>query len=363
LISFLNRVTRPLLRALDPESAHALAINALRWRPAGRPPPADERLAIKAFGLAFTNPVGIAAGFDKNGVVPDALLRLGAGFVEIGTVTPRPQSGNPRPRVFRLDADDAVINRLGFNNDGFEVVGARLSARAGRGGIIGVNIGANKDTADRAVDYVAGIAAFAGLASYFAVNVSSPNTPGLRELQNRAALDDLLARVIEARDHATATAGRRPVLLKIAPDLSLDRLDDIVAVARRRRVDGMIVGNTTVGRPRTLRDRAAGEAGGLSGRPLFALSTRVLAETYVRAERTFPLIGVGGIDSGAAAFAKIKAGADLVQVYTGLIFHGIALIPAIKAELVNLLTLGRYGTLADAVGRDAAIWTAEPWPR
>ncbi len=325
MIGFLDRVARPLLRAFDPESAHALAVGALRWGPLRRQSTADERLAIKAFGLEFPNPFGIAAGFDKNAVVPDALLRLGAGFVEVGTVTPRPQSGNPRPRVFRLDGDEAVINRLGFNNEGFGVVRARLSARASRGGIVGVNIGANKDTADRAADYVAGIAAFAAAASYFAVNVSSPNTPGLRDLQSRAALDELLARVIEARDRATATTGRRPVLLKIAPDLSLGSLDDVVAVARRRGADGMIVANTTVGRPTTLRDRAAGQAGGLSGRPLFALSTRMLAETYVRTERAFPLIGAGGIDSGAAAFAKIKAGADLVQLYTGLIFRGVGL--------------------------------------
>jgi dihydroorotate dehydrogenase len=236
-------------------------------------------------------------------------------------------------------------------------------ARRGRDGIVGVHIGANKDAADRTADYVAGILAFAELVGFFTVNVSSPNTPGLRDLQGRAALDGLLAEVLEARDGLAATAGRKPVLLKIAPDLTLADLDDVVAVARDRGIDGMIVANTTVSRPATLRDRdKAKEAGGLSGRPLFAQSTRMLAETFVRAEGAFPLIGAGGVDSGAAAFAKIKAGATLVQLYTGLVFRGVGLIGAIKKDLLDLLRLGRHDRLADAVGRDAAARTAERWP-
>ena len=291
----------------------------------------------------------------------DALFRLGFGFVEAGGVTPQPQPGNPRPRLFRLDADQAVINRLGFNSDGVAVVAARLAAR-GRSGIVGVNIGANKDTVDRAADYVACIAALADHVDFLTANVSSPNTPGLRNLQHAAALDDLLARVIDARERAAESGTRTPLLLKIAPDLTLGDLDDVVGIARRHRIDGMIVGNTTVSRPRLRETAKATEQGGLSGRPLFALSTRMLAETYVRAEGAFPLIGVGGIDSGAAAFAKIKAGASLLQLYSGLIFRGVGLIGAIKTELLDFLRVGRLESLADAVGRDAAAVTAEPWP-
>jgi len=350
-----------MLRALDPEAAHALVIKALTWAPMPSPSEDDPRLAVQAFGLRFPNPVGIAAGFDKNAVAPDALLRLGFGFAEIGTVTPRPQSGNARPRLFRLEPDQAVINRLGFNNDGFAAVGQRLAARAGRPGIVGVNVGANKDATDRAADYVAGVKAFGAWAGYFTVNVSSPNTPGLRDLQQKASLDDLLARVMAARERL-APERRKPVLLKIAPDLALDDLDDVVEIARRRRVDGMIVSNTTVGRPDGLRDRAgAREAGGLSGRPLFAASTRMLAETYVRAEGAFALVGVGGIDSGAAALAKIRAGASLIQLYTGLVFRGLGLVDEIKQALLRGLEAGRAGALDEFVGLDAATRTAEPW--
>jgi dihydroorotate dehydrogenase len=363
LIGFFDRLARPLLRVLDPEDAHALALAALAHAPLPTAPVDDERLAVDAFGLRFANPLGIAAGFDKNARAPDAILRLGFGFAEVGTVTPRPQVGNPRPRIVRLDADQGVINRLGFNNEGFDRVRARLLARQTRGGIVGVNIGANKDTESRSADYVAGVAAFAALAGFLTINVSSPNTPGLRDLQGRAALDDLLARVLEARDRLADAARRTPVLLKIAPDLALADLDDVVVVARNRGIDGMIVANTTLSRPAPLRDRdKAEEAGGLSGRPLFPLSTRMLAETFLRVERAFPLIGAGGVDSGAAAFAKIKAGASLVQLYSGLVFRGVGLIGAIKQDLVDLLRLGRHDRLADAVGRDAAARTAAPWP-
>jgi dihydroorotate dehydrogenase len=358
-----DRLAGPLLRALDPEDAHALTLRALRFAPLPRPAPDDPRLAVRAFGLSFPNPVGMAAGFDKHAEVPDALLRLGFGFVEVGTVTPQPQAGNGRPRLFRLRADEGVINRFGFNSEGGEAALAKLAARAEKGGIIGVNIGANKHSEDRGADYVRLIEAFAPVASYFAVNVSSPNTPGLRDLQQAAALDDLLARVVAARERVTLRAGTTPVLLKISPDLSLSDLDDLVAVARRRRVDGMIVANTTVKRPIWLRDRqTAMEAGGLSGRPLFALSTRMLAETFVRVEGQFPLIGVGGIDSGASAVAKFRAGASLLQVYSGLVFRGLAIVGEIKTALLGAMEANRLAELPDLTGVDAAEITAQDWP-
>jgi dihydroorotate dehydrogenase len=353
----------PLLRWLDPEDAHRLAIQGLRLLPPVRLRPDDQKLAVRAFGLNFPNPIGMAAGFDKNAEAPDALLRLGFGFVEIGSVTPRPQAGNPRPRLFRLERDEGVINRMGFNNDGAEVVLRRLASRANHGGIVGVNVGANKDSEDRTADYVKLIETFAPVASYFTVNVSSPNTPGLRNLQQSAALDDLLARVIDARERVRKHAGDSPVLLKIAPDLSLNELDDVVHVARSRKVDGMIVANTTLARPSTLREtNRAKEQGGLSGRPLFRLSTRMVAETYVRVEGAFPLVGVGGIDSGGAALTKIRAGASLIQLYSSLIYKGIGLVDDIKRDLSSTLLRTGRDSLAEIVGADAATLTAEDWP-
>ncbi len=363
MIALFDRLFAPFLRTLDPEYAHALALAALKRAPLPRAAIDDEKLRVHAFGFTFPNPVGLAAGFDKHAEVPDQLLRLGFGFIEVGGVTPRPQPGNPRPRLFRLTADAAVINRLGLNSEGAEAVARRLGERGPAPGIVGVNIGANKDSADRTADYVACIERLAPVANFLTVNVSSPNTPGLRNLQQAAALDDLLSRVIDARERAAETAPRRPVLLKIAPDLTLGDLDDVVGIARRHGIDGMIVGNTTIGRPPGLRENAtAKEQGGLSGRPLFALSTRMLAESYVRAEGAFPLIGAGGIDSGAAAFAKIMAGASLIQLYTGLIFRGVGLVGAIKRDLIDMLRVGRFDTLADVVGHDAAEVTAQPWP-
>lgn len=278
MIRAFDALTLPLLRRLDPEDAHRLAIGGLRLLPPAKPRPSDPKLAVRAFGLNFPNPVGMAAGFDKNAEAPDALLRLGFGFVEIGSVTPKPQDGNPRPRLFRLEQDSGVINRMGFNNDGAEAVLRRLAARSRLGGIVGVNVGANKDSMDRTADYVRLIELFAPVASYFTVNVSSPNTPGLRNLQQAAALDDLLARVVDARERVRKNAGDSPLLLKIAPDLTLQELDDVVHIARSRRVDGMIVANTTLARPASLREQArAKEQGGLSGRPLLRLSTRMVA--------------------------------------------------------------------------------------
>jgi dihydroorotate dehydrogenase len=353
----------PLLRWFDPEDAHRMAIQGLRLLPPIRPKQDDAKLAVRAFGLNFPNPIGMAAGFDKSAEAPDALLRLGFGFVEIGSVTPKPQIGNPRPRLFRMERDEAVINRMGFNNDGAEVVLRRLASRAHLSGIVGVNVGANKDSADRTADYVKLIETFAPVASYFTVNVSSPNTPGLRNLQQSAALDDLLAKVIDARERVRKNAGDSPVLLKIAPDLSLNELDDVVHIARSRRVDGMIVANTTLARPATLREsNRAKEQGGLSGRPLFRLSTRMVAETYVRAEGAFPLIGVGGIDSGGAALTKIRAGASLIQLYSSLIYKGLGLVENIKNDLSSTLLRTGRDSLSEIVGADAATITAEEWP-
>jgi dihydroorotate dehydrogenase len=256
-----------------------------------------------------------------------------------------------------------VINRLGFNNEGAAAVLKRLAARANEGGVVGVNIGANRDSADRSGDYVRLVETFAAVASYFTVNVSSPNTPGLRDLQQAKALDDLLARVLDARERMRPRVGPVPVLVKIAPDLTLSDLDDAVGIARKHRVDGMIVGNTTIARPGSLRERdKAREAGGLSGRPLFKLSTRMLAETFVRAEGAFPLIGAGGVDSGPTAIAKIKAGAALLQLYTGLVFRGIGVVSEIKADLLAALKRGHRDSLAAMVGSDAADITAESWP-
>ncbi len=363
MIRAFDAFSLPLLRWFDPEDAHRMAIQGLRLLPPMRPRPDDPKLAVRAFGLNFPNPIGMAAGFDKSAEAPDALLRLGFGFVEIGSVTPKPQAGNPRPRLFRLERDEAVINRMGFNNDGAQAVLRRLAARAHLGGIVGVNVGANKDTADRVADYVKLIETFAPVASYFTVNVSSPNTPGLRNLQQAAALDDLLAKVIDARERVRRNAGDSPVLLKIAPDLSLSELDDVVQIARSRRVDGMIVANTTLARPSTLRKGGrAGEQGGLSGRPLFRLSTRMVAETYVRAEGAFPLIGVGGIDSGGAALTKIRAGASLIQLYSSLIYKGLGLVDDIKNDLSSTLLRTGRDSLSEIVGADAATITAEDWP-
>lgn len=362
MIRALEALSLPFLTLLDPEDAHRLAIRGLQFMPLPKPGPDDPRLAVRAFGLNFPNPVGLAAGFDKSAEAPDALLRLGFGFVEIGSVTPLPQAGNPRPRLFRLVGDKAVINRMGFNNDGGDAVLRRLAARANKGGIVGVNVGANKDSADRTADYVKLIELFAPVASYFTVNVSSPNTPGLRNLQQAAALDDLLARVIDARERVRKNAGDSPVLLKVAPDLTLQELDDVVHIARSRRVDGMIVANTTISRPARLQDSRKSEQGGLSGRPLFRLSTRMVAETYVRAEGAFPLIGVGGIDSGGAALTKIRAGATLIQVYSPLVFKGMSLVNDIKADLISTLRRTGRDSLSEIVGADAATITAEDWP-
>jgi dihydroorotate dehydrogenase len=350
----IGRAAVTLLRLLDAETAHRATIAALRLLPARNAPPDDLRLSVNAFGLEFPNPVGLAAGFDKDAEVPDAMLALGFGFVEVGTLTPRAQPGNPRPRAFRLLEDRGVVNRYGFNNEGHAPAHARLAARRTQG-IVGVNIGANKDSSDRVSDYVKGVETFADIASYFTINVSSPNTPGLRDLQEPEALRELLARALEARERAAA---RRPLLLKIAPDLTLDQLDGIVRVAREARIDGMIVANTTVSRPSNLRASFAKESGGLSGAPLFELSTRMLAQTYLRVEGQFPLIGVGGIDGADAAFAKIEAGATLLQLYSALVYEGPGLVTRIKRGLLKRLAQENTGLLK-IIGRRAAALARE----
>ena len=349
-------LARPLMAGMDPENAHGLTIAALRALPFSSPAADDPLLKTTHWGLEFPNPIGMAAGFDKNAEVPDAVLGLGFGFTEIGTVTPRPQPGNPRPRLFRLPDDEAVINRYGFNSEGHEAAFRRLAARAPRG-IVGVNIGANKDATDRVADYVQGIQKFASVASYFTVNISSPNTPGLRDLQHERALDDLVARVIEMRDQMMAKHPRRPVLLKIAPDLSRAELDGIVPIVRTRGLDGMIVSNTTISRPAFLKDQTtAQQMGGLSGRPLFDLSTRVLAETYRRLEGFCPIIGVGGIHSAESAIAKFEAGASLIQIYSALTYQGPSLISSIKDALVARIKRDHLANLNALTGLRAEDW-------
>lgn len=352
-MSFLLDLALPFSRFFEAEDAHGLAIKALSMMPKGRPVADDPRLSVSAFGLNFRNPLGVAAGFDKNAEVPDAVLALGFGFAEVGTLTPKPQAGNARPRVFRLLRDEGVINRLGFNNNGFHAAVARLSSRR-QNGILGINVGANKDSDDRIADYVAGVETFSSYASYLTINVSSPNTPGLRDLQSASALNELIKRVLEARELAAQKGnGRKPILLKIAPDVALGDLDDIVEIARKRTIDGMIVSNTTITRPATLRDRNAREQGGLSGKPLFELSTRMLAETYLRAERAFPIVGVGGVDSAETAWRKIRAGATLVQLYTGMVYKGFGVANEIKQGLSLKLDRGRHRSIQDVIGLDA----------
>lgn len=356
-MGWLDGLARPLLFRLDPEHAHEFAIWALRRFPLPRARPDDPRLAVSAFGVDFPNPLGLAAGFDKNGEVVDAILRLGFGFTEVGTITPWPQAGNLRPRLFRLTRDLAAINRLGFCGDGHAAVHARLQQRSRRPGIVGINIGANANSSDRLADYARGIEAFADIADYFTINISSPNTPGLRDLQRAGALDDLLARALAARDVAAETFGRRPVLVKIAPDLSLDELDAIVKCVRARKIDGLIVSNTTLARPATLIETAAAkQSGGLSGRPLFALSTQMLAAAYLRVENQFPLIGAGGVDSAETALAKIEAGASLVQLCTSFVFKGLPLAEDVKRGLIGLLERRAYPRLIDAIGVGAQDW-------
>jgi dihydroorotate dehydrogenase len=352
-----ERVVLPLLRRLDPETAHGLALAALR---AGlgprRGPVASPRLATRLAGLELPNPLGLAAGLDKNARAVASLLAAGFGFVEVGAATPRPQEGNPRPRLFRLAEDRAVINRFGFNNDGVAAIAARLAARA-PGGVLGLNLGANKTSADRAADFAEVLAHAGPFIDFATVNVSSPNTERLRDLQGRAALADLLAGVAAAN-----AALPRPValFLKIAPDLDDRELADVAEVALEAGIAGIVATNTTLARE-GLGSRHAGEAGGLSGRPLFRRSTVVLAKLHVMTEGRMPLIGVGGVGSAEDAYAKIRAGASVVQLYTALVYSGLGLVPRILEGLDGLLARDGFATVAEAVGTGRAEWlVAEP---
>jgi dihydroorotate dehydrogenase len=345
------RLARPALRLLDTETAHRAAIWALKLGLAGRDRDGDDPiLATKVWGLDFPNPIGLAAGFDKNAEVIDPLLDAGFGFVEAGTVTPLPQPGNPRPRLFRLDEDDGVINRLGFNSGGLPGYVARIAKRQRRG-IFGANVGKNRDAADAVADYVTGVTAVARHADYLVVNVSSPNTPGLRALQGRQQIETLLKEVLAARDRA-GQRGKPPLLAKVGPDLDDAAVSDIAEMALATGVDGLIVGNTTVERPSDLRSRHKDEAGGLSGRPLMPIATRCLSAMYRLTGGKLPLIGCGGVTSGADAYAKIRAGASLVQLYSALVFDGLELVGRIKRDLAQRLRADGFKSVSEAAGAD-----------
>lgn len=339
------------MAAFNAEDAHHLTLRLLCSGFGPKVRIETPRLAMRVAGLEFPNPLGLAAGFDKNAEAADAMLDLGFGFVEVGAATPRPQAGNDRPRVFRLRADAAVINRYGFNNDGLDAIAARLAGRPKRG-IVGVNLGANKDSEDRAEDYVRGVQALAGIVDFYTVNISSPNTPGLRALQDKAALSALMARVLDARNVAAGGKGalRTPVFLKIAPDLTDEDKVDIADVAKSLSLDGLIISNTTIARPVSLRSDKASEKGGLSGKPLFAPSTKLLREFYAALGPQVPLIGVGGVFSARDAYEKILGGASLVQLYTALIYEGPGLPSRMLKELPDFLDADGFKTLADAVG-------------
>ncbi len=349
-------VVRPLLHRLDPERAHRAAIAALKLGLVRPPPQADDPvLACRLWGRDFPNPVGLAAGFDKDAEVVDAMLAQGFGFVEAGSVTPRAQPGNPRPRLFRLTEDAGVINRFGFNSGGLDAFAARLRRRPRRG-IVGANVGKNRDTEDAASDYVAGIEALCALADYLVCNISSPNTPGLRGLQAREPVEALLAQVLAARRRAAPQPQRMlPLLIKVGPDLDEAQVRDIAQAALAAGVDGLIVGNTTVERPPELRSVHRAEAGGLSGRPLGPRAAACLGAMYRCTRGRIPLIGCGGIASGADAYARIRAGANLVQLYSALVFDGPQLVATIKRDLARLLEADGFASVADAVGVDQDV--------
>jgi dihydroorotate dehydrogenase len=335
---------RPLAFLLDAERVHGMTIAALKAAPIGGPPPSPPGLAIRVAGLDFPNPVGLAAGFDKNAEVPSKMLGLGFGFAEVGTLTPLPQPGNPRPRIFRLVVDEAVINRLGFNNGGQEAALKRLAGRDRSRGIVGINIGANKDSVDRIADYETGMRAMAPLADYLTINISSPNTPGLRALQDEGALDALLERALAARG-----PDGPPVFLKVAPDLEPADIDAVARISMARKLNALIVGNTTISRP-SLRSAHTDESGGLSGVPLAPLARQRLTDFRKATGGAMPLIAAGGIDSAEEAWARIRAGASLVQLYTALAYKGPGLGRRIALGLDRLRAEAGFATIAEAVG-------------
>lgn len=340
-----------LLRRLDPEDAHRLAIRGLGAGLIRRAPRPDPILATSLFGIDLPSPVGVAAGFDKNAVAPDALLSLGFGFMEVGAVTPRPQAGNDRPRVFRLTEDRAIINRYGFSNEGLDVVAARLEARTGDPSRIWANLGANKDSADRIEDYVTIMRGLHGLVGAMTLNVSSPNTERLRDLQGAEALTALLTRAVAARDELAAEGRRTPVLLKIAPDLAGDEIDQIAAVALAAGIDGIIATNTTLSRE-GLRSARGAEAGGLSGPPVAPLARAALRRLAQATDGAIPLIGVGGVGSAEDAYQRIRDGASAVQLYTAMVYDGPSLGARIGAGLARLLRRDGFASVAEAVGAD-----------
>ena len=355
----LSTLGRKGLFMFDPEVAHGMSIKALK---SGFIPtcqvPRDSRLQQDVAGITFVNPIGMAAGYDKNAEVPAELLKLGFGFTEIGTVTPKPQTGNPKPRIFRLVDDEGVINRLGFNNEGHDAAYARLKSAQIKG-VVGVNIGANKDSADRVADYVAGIETFYDVATYFTANISSPNTPGLRDLQARESLSALLSAVLSKRDEFAQKRSRHvPVFLKIAPDLTEEGLDDIAAEVLQHKLDGLIISNTTLSRNGLKSKVNTGEAGGLSGKPVFELSTTVLAKMRQRVGKDLPIIGVGGVSSAETALEKIRAGADLVQFYSHMVYDGPMMPSRIVKGLSKLVEKERVTSIREL--RDSALdhWAA-----
>ncbi|CAL9046400.1 dihydroorotate dehydrogenase (quinone), mitochondrial-like [Musa acuminata AAA Group] len=374
-----TRIVNPFFALLDAEVAHRLAVSAAAHGFVPREKRPDPTiLGLEVWGRKFTNPIGLAAGFDKNAEAVESLLGLGFGFVEVGSVTPMPQEGNPKPRIFRLPKEGAIINRCGFNSEGIVVVAKRLGAQHGKRkmeetsstspslteevkhggkagpGILGVNIGKNKTSEDAASDYVQGVHTLSQYADYLVINISSPNTPGLRKLQGRKQLKDLVKKVQAARDEMQwAEEGPPPLVVKIAPDLSKEDIEDIAAVAVALHLDGLIISNTTVSRPDPVSNHPlAGESGGLSGKPLFDMSTNILKEMYILTRGKIPLIGCGGVSSGEDAYKKIRAGATLVQLYTAFAYGGPALIPQIKAELAECLAKDGFKSVQEAVGAD-----------
>lgn len=342
---------KPALFRIEAEKAHGLAITALKYAALSRPPELPECLASEVAGITFPNPVGMAAGFDKDAEVPDALLRLDFGFAEVGSITPLPQEGNPRPRLFRLVEDGAVINRMGFNNGGAQSAMERLKARVGRPGIVGINIGANKDSTDRVKDYAVMAEMMSPLAKYLAVNISSPNTPGLRALQDEGALTGLLDAVIEARDSVLPEGQRPPVFLKVAPDLEPADIDAIARIAIDKKLGALIVSNTTISRP-TLLSAHRGETGGLSGAPLRDLAQQRLRDFRKATGGEVALIGVGGIATAEDAWARIRAGASLVQLYSAMVFEGPNIARTIVKQLPDLMKRDGFTSIAEAVGTE-----------
>jgi dihydroorotate dehydrogenase len=351
------QIAKGILHRMDPEKAHTATINALKMGMGsliGSAAVSDPILKTSVFGIDFPNPVGLAAGFDKDAEVTRAMLKMGFGFVEAGTVTPKPQIGNPKPRLFRLSEDAAVINRFGFNNKGLKAFKARLTLQKDRPGIIGANVGANKDSEDRTADYVTGVDTLYGLSQYFTINISSPNTPGLRALQSKEALEELITRVVAVRDKKVAGGQPSiPMLVKVAPDVLDEDIADICDVTKSSGIDGLIVGNTTISRPDSLLSDQRSEMGGLSGKPLMQLSTDVLKKFYRATGGGIPLVGVGGIASGEGAYMKIRAGASLIQLYSALVYEGPSLVSDIKRDLATFLKADGFEKLADAVGVDA----------